>query len=45
MHNFSAIAWREQVTFLWDDDDVHFVQDQHPLMLWVDMSLNTDTVS
>ena len=23
------ISWREQVTFSWDDDDVHFIQDQH----------------
>ena len=29
MNNFSAISWREQVTFWWDDDDVHFVLDQH----------------
>jgi hypothetical protein len=27
--NFSAISWREQVSFQWDDDEVHFVQDQH----------------
>ena len=27
--NFSAIYWQEQVTFQWDDNDVHFVQDQH----------------
>ena len=29
--NFSAtdISWGEQVTFQWDDDDVHFVLDQH----------------
>jgi hypothetical protein len=25
---FSAISWREQVTFQRDDDDVHFVLDQ-----------------
>jgi hypothetical protein len=30
MTNFSAISWREQVTFQWDDnDDVCFVLDQH----------------
>jgi hypothetical protein len=23
------ISWREQVTFSWDDEDVHFIQDQH----------------
>jgi hypothetical protein len=27
--NFSAITWREQVNFQWDDDDVRFVLDQH----------------
>jgi hypothetical protein len=28
--NFSAISWWEQVIFQWDDDDeVHFVLDQH----------------
>jgi hypothetical protein len=27
--NFSVISWREQVSFQWDDDEVHFVQDQH----------------
>ena len=30
MSNFSAILWREHVTFWWDDDDdVRFVLDQH----------------
>ena len=30
---FSAISWQEQVAFRWDnDDDVHFVQDHHPLL-------------
>jgi hypothetical protein len=32
MNNFSAISWREQVTFQWDDDEVHFVLDQHTLL-------------
>jgi hypothetical protein len=27
--NVSASSWWEQVTFQWDDDDVHFVLDQH----------------
>jgi hypothetical protein len=27
--NFSAISWREQVNFQWDDDEVRFVLDQH----------------
>ena len=26
----SAISWREQVNFQWDEDDVCFVLDQHP---------------
>ena len=26
---FSVILWREQVNFQWDDDEVHFVLDQH----------------
>jgi len=26
---FSAILWREQVNFQWDDDEVRFVLDQH----------------
>ena len=25
----SAISWLEQVNFQWDDDEVHFVSDQH----------------
>jgi len=25
---FSAISWREQVNFQWDDDEVSFVLDQ-----------------
>jgi hypothetical protein len=27
--NFSAISWREQVNFEWDDDEGRFVLDQH----------------
>ena len=27
--NFSAISWREEVNFQWDDDEVCFVLDQH----------------
>ena len=27
--NFSAISWREQINFQWDDDEVRFVLDQH----------------
>jgi hypothetical protein len=26
---FSAISWREQVNFQWDDDEVRFVLEQH----------------
>ena len=29
LSNISAISWREQVTCQWDDDEVHFVLDQH----------------
>jgi hypothetical protein len=29
MNNFSAMSCREQITFQWDDDDVHFLLDQH----------------
>ena len=30
LSNFTAISWREQINFQWDDvDDVHFVLDQH----------------
>ena len=29
MWAYSAILWREQNTFWWDDDDVCFVLDQH----------------
>jgi hypothetical protein len=27
--NYSAISWREQANFRWDDDEVRFVLDQH----------------
>ena len=27
--NVTAISWREQVNFEWDDDDTRFVPDQH----------------
>jgi len=26
---FTTISWREQVTFWWGDNDVHFVLHQH----------------
>jgi hypothetical protein len=30
MSNFAAVSWREEAIFQWDDDDdVHFVLDQH----------------
>ena len=53
---FSAIWWREQVNFQWDDDDVRFALDQHTekfffIVLahwnnspWVDISLHSDTL-
>ena len=28
LSNFSAISWREQVNFQWDDDEIRFVLDQ-----------------
>ena len=28
MNNYSAVAWREQATYQWDDDDVCFVLDK-----------------
>jgi hypothetical protein len=30
LSNVSAISWREQVNFQWDDDEVPFVLVQHP---------------
>ena len=27
--NFSSVAWWEQVTFQWDDDNIYFVLDQN----------------
>jgi hypothetical protein len=32
-NNFSAISWEEQINFQWDDDEVHYVLDQHG---WLD---------
>ena len=29
LRKFSAISWREQVNFQWDDDQVHFLLDQY----------------
>jgi hypothetical protein len=29
LSNFSAISWREQVNFKWDNNEVRFVLDQH----------------
>jgi hypothetical protein len=28
-NNFSAISWREQANFQWNDDDVRFALDQY----------------
>ena len=30
--NISAIVWREQVNFQWDDDEVCFVLDKHDVL-------------
>jgi hypothetical protein len=55
--NFSAISWREQVNFQWDDDEVRFVLDHHAynwifivLAHWnnstrIGMSLHSDILS
>ena len=32
LSNFSAISWREQVNFQWDNDEVRFVLDQYGLL-------------
>ena len=40
---FSAISWREQINFQWNDDEVRFVLDQHAQ--WIDMSPHSDTLS
>ena len=53
--NISAISWREQVHFQWDDDEVGFVLDQHAeleffsVTHWnnsprLDMSLHSETL-
>jgi uncharacterized membrane protein len=50
LSNFSAISWREQVNFQWDDDEVRFVLDQHADLDFysasslIDMSLHSDTL-
>ena len=30
--NFSAISWREQVNVQWNNDEVHFILDQHAIL-------------
>jgi len=43
--NCSAILWREQVNFQWDDDEVRFVLDQHAeLDFYSDISLKPQFV-
>ena len=32
LSNFSAISWRDQLNFQWDNDEVRFVLDQHSLL-------------
>jgi hypothetical protein len=55
IQQFSAISWREQVNFQWDDDEVRFVLDQHAELVFivlahwnnsprVDMLLHPDTL-
>ena len=39
MSNFSAISWLEQVTFQSEDDDFHFVLDQHAQLDFYSASL------
>jgi hypothetical protein len=29
IHQFSAVSWRAQENFQWDDDEIRFVLDQH----------------
>ena len=49
--NFSAVSWREQVNYQWNDDEVHLL-DQHTELDFysannspcVDMLLHTDTL-
>jgi hypothetical protein len=36
---FTAISWREQVNFEWDDDEVHFVLDQYAKLDFYSASL------
>jgi hypothetical protein len=54
--NFSAISWLEQVNFAWNEDEIHFVVDQHAQLdfivlfhwnnsPWLDMSPHSDTLS
>ena len=54
MSIFAGISWPEQITVQWDDNDVHFVLDQHDVFIvlahwnnipWVDMSLHSYTLS
>ena len=43
--NFSAISWREQVNFQWNDDEDSFVLDQHDeLILYSARSLKQQYV-
>ena len=44
--NFAAISWWKQVNFQWDDDEIHFVLDQHwNNSLQIDMSPHSDTLA
>jgi hypothetical protein len=33
MSIFAGISWPEQITVQWDDNDVHFVLDQHDVFI------------
>jgi hypothetical protein len=55
LSNFSAISWREQVNFQWDDDKIRFVLDKHTELIFkvlahwnnsprLDMSLHSATL-
>ena len=49
LFNANSAIFQEQVNFKWDDDEVHFVLDQHTLLDFystrIDMSLHSDTLS
>jgi len=44
IHQFSAISWREQVNFQWNDDEVRLVLAHWNNSLRVNMSLHSETL-